>query len=233
MKKALIMKKVHLIIVTTALVFMHLSCKKETREKLKQAKQSVSNVTTMATSAEEIKENIEKLQNATPLTNDQLKTWLPETLEGMNRTSFKTGASSYTGVASIEGTYDTPDTPKHIKDENDKRIANPNKKTFSITLYDGAGPTGGMMISGLGMASKMDFEEETEYKHKKTVSVNGIKAVQTLNKPRSPYYPVKVQLQFVYKNRFGLMISSTNMTEKETWEVLEKIDLDQLVREAS
>lgn len=227
------MKKTYLIIVSTVLVFMHLSCKKETREKLKQAKQSVSNVTTMTKNAEEVKENLEKLKNATPLTNDQLKAWLPKELEGMTRTSFKTGSGAFAGISTLEGKFDTPGTPTQIKDASGKRIANPDKKTFSLILYDGAGPSGGMMISSIQMVTKMDIEEETEYKHKKTVIVNGIRAIQTLNKPRGPSYPVKIALQFVYNKRFGFTLNSTNMTEEETWEVFEKLDVDKLVAEAS
>ncbi len=227
------MRKINKTIYLIILGLVLLSCKKETREKLKAAKESVSNASTIVSNADELKENIEKLQKATPLTNAQLKEWLPEALMEMQRKSFKVGAGMYANISSIEGKFDTPDEPTHITDEEGHRKANPNKKSFSVILYDGAGPTGGMMISGLGMAAKMDFEEESEYEHKKTMSYKGIKAVQILKKPRTPSSAPKVQLQFVYEGRFGIMANSTNMTPEETWEIIEKLDLQELAKQAS
>ncbi len=227
------MKKSYFTICFVILGLVLFSCKKETREKLKAAKQSVSNAGTLVKNANDLKENIEKLQKATPLTNEQLKAWLPKELHGMQRKSFKVGAGMYANIASIEGKFDTPDEPTHINDDEGYRMANPDKKSFSVILYDGAGPTGGMMISGLGMAAKMDFEEESEYEHKKTMSYKGIKAVQILKKPRTPSSAVKVQLQFVYEGRFGIMANSTNMTPEETWEIIEMLGLDKIADEAS
>lgn len=198
------------------------SCTGEVKEKLKKAKQGISNVTTMAESAQEAKEDIEKLKDAIPLTNEELKQWLPESLKGWKRTSFGVGKTGYMNMASIEGSF-----TKEIEHESDKGQMETVKQKFSVSIVDGAGPTGSLMIAGLGMAGKMDMEEETEYKHSKGVEANGIEARQTFHKKRN-----ETALQFVYKKRFGVMIRGVKMSPEETWSMLEKLDFDGLTEMA-
>lgn len=183
------------------------SCMGEVKEKLKKAKQGVSNVTTIAEKAQEAKEDIENLKDAIPLTNEELKDWLPESIEGFERTGFKVGAAGYTNVASIEGTY------KHEAKE----------QKFTVNVIDGAGPAGSMMIAGIGMAAKMDMEQEDENKHTEAVTVGDVRAQQTLHKKRN----VTV-LQFVVDKRFGVMVNGVKMNPDETWKMVERLNLDDL-----
>lgn len=183
------------------------SCVGEVKEKLKKAKQGVSNVTTIAEKAQEAKEDIENLKDAVPLTNEELKKWLPESIGDFERTGFKVGAAGYANVASIEGTY--------------KLEAGEQKLTMNV--IDGAGPAGSMMIVGLGMAVKMDMEQEDENKHTKSVTVSDLRAQQTFHKKRN-----ETALQFVFENRFGVMINAVNLDPDETWEMVEKLQLSDL-----
>lgn len=183
------------------------SCMGEVKEKLKKAKQGVSNVATVAEKAQEAKEDIERLKDAVPLTNAEMKEWLPEKIGSLQRTAFKVGAAGYANVASVEGTYKMEGENRQIK----------------VTIIDGAGPSGSMMIAGLGMASKMDMEEETEHKHTKSVTVNGIRAQQTFHKKRN-----ETALQFVFEKRFGVMVNGVQLDPDETWKMVEKLDLEEL-----
>jgi len=179
----------------------------EVKEKLKKAKQGVSNVTTIAEKAQEAKEEIENLRGTLPLTNEELKEWLPESINAFERTGFKVGAAGYANVTSIEGTY--------------KRKAEEQKLT--VNVIDGAGPAGSMMIAGLGMAAKMNMEQEDERKHIKAVEVNGIRAQQTFHKTRN-----ETALQFVVDKRFGVMINAVNMNPAETWSIIKELNLEEL-----
>ena len=217
----------------TLLILTHISCKKETREKFKQAKEGISNTTTIVKNAKAAQQNIEKLKDATPLTNEQLKEWLPESLNAMKRTGFKAGQAIYANLASIEGKYDTPEEPDLITDDEGDRAVNPSKKSFKVQVMDGAGPTGSMMITSLSMMSKLDMEEENEYQHKKTVTMGKIRAMQTYKKQRHKTSPPKTDIQFVYKDRFGVIVNSTNMSLEETWKAIMLLDLDELVKKAS
>ena len=195
------------------------SCAGEVKEKIKKAKQGVSNMTTIAEKAQEAKEDIEKLKDATPLTNEELKIWLPKELAGWQRSGFKVGTTGYVNVASIEGTYKT-------QEHDETHVGNGvmSEKKLTVNIIDGAGPSGSMMIAGLGMASKMDMEEENEYKHTKGVTVNGIRAQQTFHKKRN-----ETALQFVCEKRFGVMVNGVNMGPEETWEMIKKLDLEKLI----
>ena len=184
------------------------ACKKETRDKIKQAKQVISNTTTVVEKAKAAEEEMSELKEAVPFTNKELKEWLPESLDGLKRTGFKVGAAGYMNVASIEGTFKSED--------NDKKI--------SIQIIDGAGKMGSVMIAGLGFASKIDMEEEDENRHLQTVEENGIQAQQTYLKKRN-----ETKVQFVYEKRFGVMVSGFDMSPEETWEAIEKLDLEKLL----
>lgn len=195
------------------------SCMGEAKEKLKQAKQGISDVTTIAETARNAKADIENLKNATPLTNEELKEWLPESLAGWNRTSFGVGKTGYMNVASIEGGF-----TNEFERETETGEVESIKQKFSISVMDGAGPTGSVMIAGLGMAGKMEMEEENEYKHAMGIEVNGIQARQTFHKKRH-----ETGLQFVYGKRFGVMVNGVKMNPEETWAMLEKLDLEKLI----
>jgi hypothetical protein len=197
----------------------------EVKKKLKKAKQGVSNVTAIAETAKEAKENINKLKDAKPLTNEELKEWLPESLGGWQRSGFKVGTTGYMHVASIEGTYKIG--KGEVSNEIDLQDGEVVEKKLTINIIDGAGPSGSMIIAGLGMASKMDMEEETEYKHTQGVTINGIRAQQTFHKIKR-----KTALQFVYENRFGVMVNGVNLDPNETWAMLENLDFEDLAKKA-
>ncbi len=198
------------------------SCMGEAKEKLKKAKQGVSNMGTVVEKAQEAKKDIERLKDATPLTNKELKSWLPEMMGDMGRTGFKVGTSGYANVASVEGTF-----RKEVQEKpgpDDSYDGGTIEKKLIVKVIDGAGPSGSMMIAGLGMAATMDMEQEDEYKHVKAVNVDGIHAQQTFHKKRN-----ETALQFVYGKRFGIMVNGVNMNPNETWNMVDKLHLGGLI----
>lgn len=199
-------------------IFTLVSCSGEVKEKLKKVKQNVSNVTTLADRAREANADFEKLKDAVPLTNEQLKQWLPESLNGWERTSFGVGKTGYMNVASIEGGFTNEIVLESATGESETV-----RQKFSVSIVDGAGPSGSIMIAGLGMAAKMDMEEENEHKHTIVVTVMSIRAQQTFHKKRN-----ETALRFVYDKRFGVLVSGVNLDPDETWAMVEKLDLKKL-----
>ncbi|TMM58751.1 hypothetical protein FEE95_04785 [Maribacter algarum] len=191
------------------LFFSLISCFGEAKEKLNKAKEGVSNATTFVKEAKKVEGRIEELKNATPLTNEQLKKWLPKNLGDLVRTGFKVGQAGMYQVNSVEGTYKKTDS----------------KQIFNVMLIDGAGPTGSMMTAGYGMFGNMEMETEDEYKHLQTVTVDGIKAQQTYKKKAN-----NTQLMFAYQERFLITVNGTSMNVEETWEFTRKLDLEALVK---
>ena len=184
------------------------SCLEEVKEKFSEAKDGVSNATTIIEEAQNVEERMEKLKNETALTNDQLKDWLPKEIGGLERSGFKVGQGGFAGVNSVEGTFKATEGTKKLK----------------IAVVDGAGPTGGVMAAGYGMFGNLEMETEDEHKHQQTVTVDGMKAQQTYFKKKN-----NTQLLFMYGERFLVTMNSTDMNVEETWEMVEKLDLEELV----
>lgn len=201
------MKKTINVLILSALIFSLTSCLGEAKEKFSKAKEGVSNATTFVKEAQKVEGRIEKLKNATPLTNEQLKEWLPESLDALERTGFKVGQAGMYQVNSVEGTY--------------KKTG--SKQKFNVMIIDGAGPTGSMMAAGYGMFGTMEMETEDEYKHQQTVTVDGIKAQQTYKKKAN-----NTQLVFAYEERFLITINATDMNADKTWKMTQKLDLADL-----
>ncbi|MFS4417287.1 hypothetical protein [Maribacter sp. 2307ULW6-5] len=189
----------------SALVLM--ACVGEVKEKLKTAKEGVSNASTLVKEAQKASSRVEKLREAVPLTNEQLKAWLPENLDGMERTGFKVGQAGMYKVNSVEGTYK----------------ASEEKKKFNVMVIDGAGPTGSMMSASYGLLGNFEMESEDEYEHQQTVEVGGIKAQQTYKKKLND-----TQLLFAYRERFLVTVNATDINVAETWELTEKLNLGAL-----
>ncbi len=187
------------------------SCVGEVKEKLSKAKEGVSNASTFVKEARKVEGRIEKLKDAVPLTNEQLKGWLPKSLGVLDRTGFKVGQAGMYKVNSVEGTY--------------KKID--GKKKFNVMIIDGAGPTGSMMATSYGLLGNFEMETEDEYKHQQTVEVNGVKAQQTYKKKSND-----TQLMFAYAERFLVTINAYDIPPEETWDIVNELKLEQLTKMA-
>ncbi|WP_276168482.1 hypothetical protein [Zobellia alginiliquefaciens] len=185
------------------------SCVGEVKEKLSKAKNGVSNASTFVKEARKAEGRIEKLKDAVPLTNEQLKAWLPQSLGVLDRTGFKVGQAGMYKVNSVEGTYKKPD----------------GKKKFNVMIIDGAGPTGSMMATGYGLLGNFEMETEDEYKHQQTVEVNGVQAQQTYKKKSND-----TQLMFAYAERFLVTVNGYDMQPDETWDMVKALKLGQLIK---
>ncbi|GAA4274743.1 hypothetical protein U6A24_21720 [Aquimarina gracilis] len=160
------MKKAILLIISISLL---ISCgkdkKKDEEPGLFEAIEGISDLNKMAKEAEEIEEESNKLLKATPISNDELKAFLPETLVGFSRKKFSVGNQFMTDVAMAEAEYE---------DDNGTMI--------SLSVMDGAGETGSAMITLARLGFTRDFEEQSDLGYKKSVTVNGYKAIEEVQK---------------------------------------------------
>ena len=177
-------------------------------KKAKKAKENVTNTQKVIKESTKMQDDIKELSEATPLTNDEMKTWLPDDVDGMKRTAFKTGAMGMMNIASVEATYATED----------------KSRTFKVEVIDGAGEMGALSTAGLRMAFSMDFEEEIESKTRKTVTKKGVKAIEEYDKRRN-----QSVIQFMQDNRFYIKATGTNMEMNELWDLIDKMNVDDLV----
>lgn len=187
-----------------AIGFMMASCKKETREKIQNAKNEMEAATTIMNNATSMQERAAALAEKTPVTNEQFKAWLPESLDGIQRSAYKVGNNTFATATSVKGTY---------KKDNGE---------FVVEVVDGAGNMAGLVIMA-GVANKVEMEEEDEFKHIKTVKKSGIEAKQTFYKEKNI-----TTLKFLYDDRFLVDIRAEGFGVDETWDLLETLDLEGL-----
>ncbi|MEX0996797.1 MAG: hypothetical protein WDZ45_07100 [Flavobacteriaceae bacterium] len=189
-------------------IFLFTACKDNpVVKKAKEVKDNVTNTQNVIKESTKMQDDIKELSEATPLTNDEMKAWLPEDVDGMKRTAFKTGAMGMMKIASVEATYA----------EEDK------SRKFKVEVIDGAGEMGALSTAGLRMAFSMDFEEESETKTRKTVTKNGVKAIEEYDKRRN-----QSVIQFMQDNRFYIKATGTNMEMDELWDLIDKMNAEDL-----
>ncbi|MBG44675.1 MAG: hypothetical protein CL530_11985 [Aequorivita sp.] len=185
-----------------------LSCKDNpVSKKIKETKDAVSNSTNAVQEMTKMQDDIKELQETTPLTNEELKSWLPEEVEGMKRISYKAGQAGMMNISSIEAAYANED----------------KSKKFSISIIDGAGQVGAAATAGIRMVMSQDFEEEDENGSRRTVTKNGKKAIEEYRTGNN-----KSKIQLMEGNRFYLEANGTNMDLDETWDAIEDLDIEKL-----
>lgn len=199
------------IVLLFCLGILSISCKKETRDKIAETTNDVKNVSSVVSNVQSLQEKAAKLRELTPLTNDELKAWLPESLRKMERKSYRVGKAGYTNISSIMGTY--------------ANTSAESNETFKVEVIDGAGEMGSMVMMSMGMVGNMEVEEEDEHKHLQTVEKKGFKARQLYYKKRN-----NTEVQFVYDDRFAIKVNATNMDVDKTWALLDDLNLKKLSR---
>lgn len=183
------------------------SCENPVSKKIKETKQQVSNTTEAFKELNELQGDMEELQKVTPLTNDELKAWLPDEVNGMKRIGYKAGQGSYMQIAMIEATYANED----------------KSKKFKIEIMDGAGQMGAAATAGVRILFSQDFEEEDEYKSRRTVKKDGVKAIEEYRKNNN-----SSEVQLFHGDRFFINAKGTNMDVNETWYAIGDLDMDKL-----
>jgi hypothetical protein len=183
------------------------ACDNPVSKKIKETKEGVENTTKAYKELNKMGDDLKELRDVTPLTNEEMKAWLPEEIEGMKRTGYKAGQTAYMQIASIEGTYRNQD----------------KSKTFKVTIMDGAGEMGASATAGVRMMLSMDMEEEDEYKMRRTVTKGDMKAVEEYKKKNN-----SSNIQLMFGKRFYIQANGTNMDLEETWAAIDELDLEGL-----
>ena len=164
----------------------------------------VKTMNTLSNSMEDIQKNTERLQKLTPMSNDELKAVLPETLLGLPRVSFSVGDNSMMKISSAEAEY---------KDENNKNI--------KLKVLDGAGETGSAMISILMMGLTSNSEKTTQDGFEKMGDFNGTKAQIKETKRESG---VDSEINYILKDRYMITIEADGYTTEELKKVMDLIN---------
>ena len=198
------MKNLLLVAMVLSLLF---ACDNPVSKKIKETKQQVTNSTKAVKELNNIQEDIEELKVLEPLTNEELKAWLPDEINGMKRISYKAGQMGMVQIASVEAVYANED----------------KSKKFKVEVIDGAGEMGSAATAAMRMMFAMDFEEEDENKIRRTVKKDGNKAIEEYRKNNN-----RSSIELMEGNRFYIKITGTNMDLSETWEAIDELDTGDL-----
>lgn len=208
------MKKLILLLMIIGVGFSTTSCFKKVKKAkadLEEAKEGLGAFGKMAKEVNKMKDDIENLADAEPLTSEDFKDWMPESIGNLKRTGFTNNSLGVANIGSSEVTY---------KNEA-------GDQQFKITIIDGAG-AGSFAIAGIRLASAVDMEEENEYGYKKTIKRNGVKAFEEFKNRNNA-----TELMFLHNERFGVTVNATGMDPSEVWDRVDDMNLKKLSKMAS
>lgn len=195
------------ICLATLAALLLVACDNPVSKKIKETKEQVTNSTKAVKEVTKMQDDILELQEMEPLTNEELKSWLPDEVLGMKRIGFKAGQMGIVQIASVEATYANED----------------KSKKFKIEVIDGAGAMGATATAAMRMLLTQDFEEETEYKTRRSVTKNGMKAIEEYRKEQN-----NSSIEFMRDKRFYMKATGTNMDIEETWDAIDEIEVEDL-----
>jgi len=208
------MKKISFIFVLT-LSILWMSCKNnseaqniETEQpKTENSNPAASPSETMIGSVNDLKANAEILRKTTPITKEVFKEWLPDELLGMQRTGYTLGTMVMGEIASMEAHYTSPDNVRKLK----------------VELMDCAGEMGASVAMAAQATLAMDYEEESETKSERTITKNGVRAVEKYNKKKGT-----TVVESLFGNRFYIKVTGEKMEPDDVWEALTALQVEKL-----
>jgi hypothetical protein len=180
------------IVLSLILVSLLASCggkddaKTEDEPSISDAISAVSKLDDVADASKNIEKQMEELKKLTPLTNDQLKSTLPESMGGIARTSFEVSNAMTMHLADA----------KYEKDPQNIRLQ----------VLDGAGEMGASMVAMTQMATAMGSETESQTGYTKPVTIGNAKGIEKLDK--SDPNNVSNEIVLVVADRFTLTVNS-------------------------
>jgi len=205
-------------IITFLSIFILISCGKDKQKDkepgLLDMIEGVSDLNKMAKEAEKIEEENDKLIKAAPISNEDLKALLPKSLIGLNRSKFSVGNQFMADVAMGEAEY---------QNEEDRMI--------SLSIIDGAGETGSAVITLSRMGFARDFEEQTDSGYRKSITINGYKGIEEVEKGLHDDF-TSSKIDFIVSNRFVVSLEGENISLNQLKSAVDELDTKTLEQKA-
>lgn len=177
-------------------------------ESISAIKDFADNMEDMAEELDEIEEDADVLIKATPLTNDQLKAFLPEELQGLPRRSFTVGDQALLSMATAEANYE-----------------NEEGQSIDLSLMDGAGETGSAVIQMQRLGLSRDFEKQTEDGYEKSIDFEGYRGTEEYSKYRDVG---NANLTVLVANRFVIALSAKDVSMEDLKKAARSLAFDEL-----
>ena len=148
---------------------------------------------------------IASLKNKKPISIKELDIWAPNNIAEMNRSLYTPNSSPETFVFTAKADYKK------------------GGKSISLSLLDGAGGKGSLVISPFLTLESIYNENSNNDGYQKLILKNGKTFFQKYTKSNDVYV-----LQFVINNRFVIKIESQSLSEEELWMAIDEFQFENL-----
>ncbi len=170
-------------------------------ENISNAGEAIKGLNGLEKAMKDIEAQMNALKEKTPVSNDELKKVLPETLEGLKRTSINLGESASIGVSSANATYQNEDA----------------SKTIEISILDGAGEAASS-ITGLAFYGfNQDSERITDDMTEKTMEYKGQRAKLTESKFNDRQTST---IEWLHKKRYLMKVEGEGYSIDEVGKIM-------------
>lgn len=178
-------------------------------ENISNAGEAIKGLNGLEKAMKDIEAQMNALKEKTPVSNDELKKVLPETLEGLKRTSINLGESASIGVSSANATYQNEDA----------------SKTIEISILDGAGEAASS-ITGLAFYGfNQDSERITDDMTEKTMEYKGQRAKLTESKFNDRRTST---IEWLHKKRYLMKVEGEGYSIDEVGKIMDNLALGNL-----
>lgn len=178
-------------------------------ENISNAGEAIKGLNGLEKAMKDIEAQMNALKEKTPVSNDELKKVLPETLEGLKRTSINLGESASIGVSSANATYQNDDA----------------SKTIEISILDGAGEAASS-ITGLAFYGfNQDSERITDDMTEKTMEYKGQRAKLTESKFNDRQTST---IEWLHKKRYLMKVEGEGYSIDEVGKIMDNLALGNL-----
>ncbi len=145
------------------------------------------NMSAIEKAGQDYSKKVEELQKLTPFTLDELKAFLPETLEGAARSNMN--VSSSMGISVCSADYELDDN-----------------SSYSLKIFDCAGEAGAGIYS-LQFLTAMNLQQETDVEVTRSIDFGSGKAVEQYQKDGS-----ESKLMWMEKDRMMITLEGNNIS---------------------
>ncbi len=189
------------VLLITSISSCHFGSKTETDSSGTPSMSSV--VSAMKDNSDAYQKRAEELKKLQPLSNDALKSFFPDAVMGLNRSSFDVNNSMGYAVGNAE--YKKDDTTK-----------------YTVAIYDCAGDAGSAFYS-MSFLTRLNMDHEDDNGYTKTVTFMGSKGIEEYKKDENTYTE-----SFTIADRFWVSLTGENTGLDNLKSFANALDLDKL-----
>lgn len=145
----------------------------------------------------------EVLEVLIPLSNDQLKNWIPEKVGNMEQRKLIVGHKQGMEMSGAIATYQE-------KGKEGKQI--------SLEVLDGAGATGAVMLKSIDQKLNVDYQEEMASGYSRIYEQDGIRVWEKFNSDEH-----LTEIEFVIKKRYHFIFKGHGIKMEELWDFVRQV----------